>query len=67
MIDVLWIVQILIALPFLLAGGMKLVLPLEAPVGAVALPGFFVRFVGVVEVPARSASSSKGFCASGRV
>jgi hypothetical protein len=47
---VLWIVQVLLALLFLFAGGMKLVLPLEALAGPVALPGLFVRFIGVAEV-----------------
>jgi len=46
----LWIVQGLLALIFLFAGGMKLVLPLEALTGPVALPGLFVRFLGVAEV-----------------
>src|SRR6187200_852111 len=49
---VLWIVQGLLALVFLFAGGMKLVMPLEeltkgAPV---QLPGLFLRFIGVCEV-----------------
>ena len=48
----LWIVQGLLALVFLFAGGMKLVMPLEeltkgAPV---QLPGLFLRFIGVCEV-----------------
>jgi hypothetical protein len=46
----LWIVQGLLALLFLFAGGMKLVLPLEAMAGPVALPGPFLRFIGVAEV-----------------
>jgi hypothetical protein len=46
----LWIVQGLLALIFLFAGGMKLVLPLEALKGPVSLPGLFVRFIGVAEV-----------------
>ena len=50
MIYALWIVQGLLALLFLFAGGMKLVLPLEALKGPVVLPGPFVRFVGVAEV-----------------
>jgi uncharacterized membrane protein YphA (DoxX/SURF4 family) len=47
---VLWIVQGLLAALFLFAGGMKLVLPLEALQGPVELPGPFVRFIGVAEV-----------------
>ncbi|SRR5712691_807085 len=46
----LWIVQGLLALLFLFAGGMKLVLPLEKLTGSVPLPGLFMRFIGVAEV-----------------
>jgi hypothetical protein len=46
----LWIVQGLLALLFLFAGGMKLVLPLEELAGPIALPGLFIRFIGVAEV-----------------
>ena len=47
---VLWIVQGLLALLFLLTGGMKLVLPLDALTKQMPLPGLFVRFIGVAEV-----------------
>lgn len=46
----LWIIQGLLAALFLLAGGMKLVLPLEQLTGPVPMPGWFVRFIGVAEV-----------------
>jgi len=46
----LWIVQGSLALIFLFAGGIKLVLPLEKLTGPVPLPGPFVRFIGVAEV-----------------
>ena len=46
----LWVLQVLLALLFLWAGGIKLVLPLEKLAGPVALPGLFLRFIGVVEV-----------------
>jgi uncharacterized membrane protein YphA (DoxX/SURF4 family) len=46
----LWVVQVLLALLFLWAGGMKLVLPLEKLAGPVHLPGLFLRFIGVAEV-----------------
>ena len=46
----LWVVQGLLALLFLFAGGMKLVLPLEAMQGPVELPGLFLRCIGVAEV-----------------
>jgi hypothetical protein len=46
----LWIIQGLLAPIFLLAGGSKLVLPLDAMAGPIALPGLFLRFIGVAEV-----------------
>ncbi|MET0621795.1 MAG: DoxX family protein [Pyrinomonadaceae bacterium] len=51
----LWIVQVLLALMFLFAGGTKLVIPPDvlASMGSpnqIPLPGWFVRFVGVAEV-----------------
>ena len=45
----LWTVQILLALVFLFAGGAKLVMPLEALKGPIALPGLFLRFIGTAE------------------
>lgn len=47
---VLWVVQVLLALLFLWAGGMKLVMPVEQMAGPVAFPEWFLRFIGVVEV-----------------
>src|SRR5262249_18282543 len=44
-----WVVQWSLALLFLWAGGAKLVLPLETLKGPVALPGLFVRFIGLAE------------------
>ena len=46
----LWVVQGLLALLFLFAGGMKLVMPVEMMKGPVELPGLFLRFIGVCEV-----------------
>jgi hypothetical protein len=46
----LWIIQTLLAALFVFAGGMKLVLPLDQLTGPVALPGWFVRFIGVAEL-----------------
>jgi DoxX-like family len=46
----LWIVQGLLAALLLFAGGAKLVLPLDQMAGPVALPGWFLRFLGVAEV-----------------
>ena len=47
----LWIVQALLAALFLFAGGMKLVLPIEEMMKQMPLPlpGWFVRFTGIVE------------------
>lgn len=47
---VLWTIQGLLALVFLFAGGMKLVVPAEMLKGPVPLPGAFMRFIGVCEV-----------------
>lgn len=47
---VLWTVQVLLAALFLLAGGMKLILPIEELTAQTPLPGPFVRFIGVAEV-----------------
>ena len=49
---VLWIVQVLLALIFLFAGGIKFVLPIEEMTKQmpVPLPGLFLRFIGVMEV-----------------
>lgn len=51
----LWIIQILLALLFLFAGGTKLVLSIEtlesmASPNQVRLPGLFLKFIGVCEV-----------------
>lgn len=49
---VLWILQIVLAGLFLFAGGFKLVTPVEEMLKQmpVALPGWFLQFVGVCEV-----------------
>ncbi|HBL31120.1 MAG TPA: DoxX family protein [Acidobacteria bacterium] len=47
----LWIVQVLVALLFIWSGGLKLVMPIEQmQQGPVALPGAFLRFIGVAEL-----------------
>ncbi|HZT77142.1 MAG TPA: DoxX family protein [Vicinamibacterales bacterium] len=46
----LWAIQGVLALLFVFAGGMKLALPAEALAGPVALPGWFMRFIGVAEL-----------------
>ena len=52
---VLWIIQVLLALLFLFAGGTKLIIPpaelvkMGSP-NQVVLPGLFIQFIGVCEV-----------------
>lgn len=46
----LWIIQGLLALLFVFAGGMKLVMPIEEMTKDIALPGGFLRFIGIVEL-----------------
>ena len=48
----LWIAQGLLAAVFLFTGGMKLVIPIEEMMKQmpIPLPGWFLRFAGVVEV-----------------
>jgi hypothetical protein len=47
---VLWIIQGLLAVVFLFAGGVKLVIPIAAMAKQTALPGWFLRFIAVCEV-----------------
>lgn len=46
----LWIIQGLLAILFLFAGGLKLILPVETMTKQMPLPGLFLRFIGVAEV-----------------
>jgi uncharacterized membrane protein YphA (DoxX/SURF4 family) len=46
----LWIVQALLALLFLFAGGMKFVMSIEEMTKQMPMPGWFLRFIGVCEV-----------------
>ena len=47
---VLWIIQVLLALLFLFAGVTKLILPIEEMTKQMPMPGWFLRFIGVMEV-----------------
>ena len=47
---VLWVVQVLLALEFLLAGGIKLAMPIAAMAKQAGMPGPFLRFIGVMEL-----------------
>lgn len=48
----LWTIQVLLALIFLLVGGMKLIVPVEVLLAQMPLPlpGLYVRFIGCCEV-----------------
>jgi uncharacterized membrane protein YphA (DoxX/SURF4 family) len=48
----LWVVQVLLALLFLFAGGVKLIMPVEEMTKQMPLPlpGLFLRFIAVAEV-----------------
>ena len=48
----LWTLQVVLALMFLFAGGMKLILPIQLLLAQMPmpLPGLFVRFIGLAEV-----------------
>ena len=46
----LWIIQGLLALLFLFAGGVKLIVPIAAMAKQTGLPGGFLRFIAVCEV-----------------
>jgi hypothetical protein len=46
----LWIVQVLLALVFLMGGGSKLAMPLDEMVEMSGLPGPFIIFLGVCEL-----------------
>jgi DoxX-like protein len=46
----LWIIQALLAALFLFTGGMKLITPIEEMTKQIAMPGWFLRFIGVAEV-----------------
>ena len=48
----LWTLQVILALMFLLVGGMKLILPIQALLAQMPLPlpELFIRFIGTAEV-----------------
>ena len=48
--SMLWTVQVLLALLFLFAGSMKLIMPIAMLTALFPLPGLFMRFIGVAEV-----------------
>ena len=46
----LWVIQVLLALLFLFAGGTKLVMSAAELTGQTPLPAWFLRFIGVMEI-----------------
>jgi hypothetical protein len=46
----LWIIQALLTLLFLFAGGSKLVMPIAEMTKEIRLSGLFLRFIGVAEI-----------------
>jgi uncharacterized membrane protein YphA (DoxX/SURF4 family) len=46
----LWVLQVLLALLFMFAGVMKFVMPVEAMTKQIALPGWFLHFIGASEI-----------------
>ena len=52
---ILWILQVLLALLFIWAGGFKLVVPAsvmaaQSPPGSIVFPGMFLKFLGLCEL-----------------
>ena len=46
----LWILQVLLAMLFIFAGAMKFVIPVEEMTKQIALPGWFLHFIGACEI-----------------
>ena len=46
----LWVLQVLLAMLFMFAGVMKFVMPVEEMTKQIALPGWFLHFIGVSEI-----------------
>ena len=46
----LWALQVLLGLLFMFAGGSKLVMPIEEMTKEIAMPGWFLRGIGVCEL-----------------
>jgi uncharacterized membrane protein YphA (DoxX/SURF4 family) len=47
---ILWILQVLLAALFMFAGVMKFVMPIEEMTRQIALPGWFLHFIGAAEI-----------------
>jgi uncharacterized membrane protein YphA (DoxX/SURF4 family) len=46
----LWVLQVLLAMLFMFSGVMKFVMPVEEMTKQIALPGWFLHFIGVSEI-----------------
>ena len=46
----LWVLQVLLAMLFMFAGVMKFVMPIEEMTKQIALPGWFLHFIGIAEI-----------------
>ena len=46
----LWVLQALLAMLFMFSGVMKFVMPVEEMTKQIALPGWFLHFIGVAEI-----------------
>jgi DoxX-like family len=46
----LWVIQVVLALLFLFAGGAKLVMPAATLTAQTPLPALFLRFIGLMEI-----------------
>lgn len=46
----LWVLQVLLALLFMFAGVMKFIMPVEEMTKQIALPGWFLHFIGASEI-----------------
>ena len=62
----LWVVQVLVALLFLFAGGTKLVMSAAELTGQTPIPAAFLRFIGVMEILGGSAWFCQACCTFAR-
>jgi uncharacterized membrane protein YphA (DoxX/SURF4 family) len=46
----LWVLQVLLAMLFMFAGVMKFLMPVEEMTKQIALPGWFLHFIGCAEI-----------------
>src|ERR1700722_1444099 len=63
----LWVLQGLLAALYLLAGGMKLLAPVEVLAAQTHLPGMFMKFIGACEVAGALGLFIPGLLRIGRV